>query len=168
MTAGSVHRLRSRIILRLTTLFVLFILPQTLPAQSQDAWFGTWRLNLAKSTPDRAIRFKRATTKIEPWKDGLKVTYELVGLRGGVTHMEWIGRFDGKDYPMQGVDYVMTNAYRRIDDRSYEIVVKVDGIVNSTASVAISPDGKTLTTLTASKNAQGNPVKTTTVYERGE
>jgi hypothetical protein len=62
----------------------------------------------------------------------------------------------------------MTNAYRRIDDRSYEIVVKVDGIVNSTASVAISPDGKTLTTLTASKNAQGNPVKTTTVYERGE
>jgi hypothetical protein len=134
--------------------------------QSRESWFGTWRLNLEKSTVDRGVRFKRATTKIEPWEDGLKVTYDLVGVRGGITHMEWTGKFDGKDYPVQGVDYVLTNAYTRDSDRSYQIVTKIDGVVSATAKVVISPDGKTLTTLTTGRNAQGNTVNTTSVYER--
>src|SRR5438105_2192170 len=91
---------------------------------SGDPWFGTWKLNFEKSTQDRNARFKRATSKIEPLEDGLRVTYDLVGIRGGVTHLEWTGKFDGKDYPVEGVDYVLTNAYRRLDDRSYEIVSK--------------------------------------------
>jgi hypothetical protein len=94
------------------------------------------------------------------------VTYDLVGVRGGITHMEWEGKFDGKDYPMHGVDYVLTNAYTRETDRSYQIVTKIDGVISSTAKVMISSDGKTLTTLTTGKNAQGNTVNTTSVYER--
>ena len=158
--------LSMRIIFVLTTLTVLFTLPYSLAGQSQEPWFGTWRLNLAKSTTDRDARFKRATSKIEPWEDGLKVTYDLVGMRGGLTHMEWIGKLDGKDYPVQGVDYVFTNAYSRVNDRTYQIAIKVDGVATATARVVISPDGKTLTTLTTGKDAQGNTVKTTTVYDR--
>jgi hypothetical protein len=155
-----------RLLFLLTTLTALFTLPRIFAGQSREPWFGTWKLNLAKSTVERNVRFKRATTKIEPWEDGLKVTYDLVGVRGGVTHMEWTGKFDGKDYPVQGVDYVLTNAYSHVNDRSYEIVTKIDGIVSATAKVVISPDGKTLTTLTAGRNAQGATVNTTTVYER--
>ena len=44
---------------------------------------------------------------------------------------------------------MVTNAYRRIDDRTYEIVQKVDGAVVLTSRMAISSDGKTLTTSTA-------------------
>ena len=146
---------------------LIFVLSLLLAAaQSQDPWFGTWQLNLAKSTTDSDVRFKRATSKIEPWGDGLKVTYDLVGVRGGITHMEWTGKFDAKDYPVQGVDYVLTNAYSRVDERSYQIVIKTDGVVTATAKVTISADGKTLTTLTTGKNARGNTVETTTVYER--
>jgi N-acetylmuramoyl-L-alanine amidase CwlA len=155
-----------RIILVLTMLTIPLILPPALPAQSQQPWFGTWSLNLAKSTADGEARFKRATSKIEAWQDGLKVTYDLVGVRGGVTHMEWTGKFDGKDYAVQGVDYVLTHAYTRVNDRSYQIIIKIDGVVTATATVVISPDGKTLTTLTTGKNAQGNTVQTTSVYER--
>jgi len=133
---------------------------------TQEPWFGTWTLNFDKSKAEREVRYKRAITKIEPWEDGLKVTYDLVGVRGGVTHMEWVGKFDGQDYPVQGVDYVLTNAYNRIDDHSYQIITKVDGLVSSTAKVLISPDGKTLTTVTTGKNAQGNAVSTTTVYDK--
>ena len=135
-------------------------------AQSQEPWFGTWKLNLAKSTADRDARYKRGTTKIEAWQDGLKVSYDLVGVRGGVTHMEWTGKFDGRDYPVQGVDYVLTNAYSRIDDHSYQITIKIDGVLTATAKVVISPDGKTLTTSTTGNNAQGKSVTTTTIYER--
>jgi len=80
--------------------------------------------------------------------------------------MEWAGKFDGKDYPVQGVDYVLTNAYTRLDERSYQIVIKVDGDVAATAKVVVSPDGKTLTTFTNEKNARGESVTTTTVYDR--
>jgi hypothetical protein len=90
----------------------------------------------------------------------------MVGIRGGITHMEWTGKFDGKDYPVQGVDYVLTNAYTRLDEQSYQIVIKVDGDVPATAKVVVSPDGKTLTTSTVEKNARGESVTSTTVYDR--
>ena len=129
-------------------------------------WFGTWKLNPAKSTSKSESRFKRVTLKVEPSQDGLKVTYDIVGIRGGVTHMEWTGKFDGRDYPVQGVDYVLTNAYTPVDERSYQIVIKVDGAVAATARVVVSPDGKTLTTSTVEKNARGESITTTVVYDR--
>ena len=132
----------------------------------QAPWFGTWKLNFAKSTGNPDTRFKKVTTQIEPWEDGLKVTYDAVGSRGGITHLEWSGRFDGRDYPVQGVDYVLTNAYSQIDDHTYQITIKVDGGVAATARVVISPDGKTLTTVTTEKNAQNQQVTSTTVYDK--
>jgi hypothetical protein len=135
--------------------------------QQLAPWLGTWTLNLSKSKNATASpQYKRVTTHLESVSDGLKVTYEMVGIRGGVTRMEWTGRFDGKDYPMQGLDYVMTNAYRRIDDRSYEIVVKVDGSITSTARVTVSSDGKTLTVTTEGKTASGQIANTTAIYEK--
>jgi hypothetical protein len=142
------------------------MLPYTSAWQAPEPWFGTWKLNLEKSTEDRNARFKRATTRIEPSQDGLRVIYDLVGIRGGITHMEWMGKFDGKDYPVQGVDYVLTHAYQRLNDHSYQITIKIDGMVTAVAKVEVSPDGKTLTTLTTGKGAQGNSVSTTAVYER--
>lgn len=123
-------------------------------------WLGTWKL----SKPD--ARYKRVITRIEPWEDGIRVTYDMVGTRGGVTHMEWTGKFDGKDYPVEGLDYVLTNAYKLLDDHSYEIVIKVEGGVAATARVEVSSDGKTLTTVTRQKNAEGRDITTTTVYDR--
>ena len=41
----------------------------------------------------------------------MKVIYEMVHPRGGVTHLEWMGRIDGKDYPLQGIDAFVTYAY---------------------------------------------------------
>lgn len=136
-----------------------------LAADARGPWMGTWKLNPARSTaaPDR---YKRVISKIEPWEDGLKVTYEMVGTRGGVSYLEWTGKFDGKDYPVEGADYIMTNAYTLLGDHSYEIVVKVEGSLAQKAHVEVSPDGKTLTTLTATKDAQGKPVMTTSVYEK--
>src|SRR5688572_7146855 len=135
--------------------------------QQPASWLGTWNLNLAKSSERAdAPRYKRVTTRIEPWQDGLRVSYDMVGIRGGVTHTEWTGRFDGKDYPMQCLDYVMTNAYRRIDDRSYEIVIKVEGAATATAHVAVSADGRTLTVSTEQRTANGNISKTTSIYDK--
>ncbi len=128
---------------------------------------GTWKLNLAKSTYEAGPPpYRRSTCKIESLGDGLKVTYDMVGTRGGITHIEWVGKLDGKDYPIEGVDAVLTNAYTRIDERTYDVVVKADGAKAASARIVIAPDGKTLTSITSTRNAQGQILKTTAVYDR--
>src|SRR5687768_17504133 len=93
----------------------LFVVVIVLVASGQVAepLSGTWVLNFAESTfLSGPPQYKRVITRIEPWNDGLKVVYDMVGVRGGVTHWEWTGRIDGKDYPLQGVEDVITYAYK--------------------------------------------------------
>jgi hypothetical protein len=80
--------------------------------------------------------------------------------------MEWSGRFDGRDNPVQGVDYLLTNAYRRVSDRSYEIVVRVDGREAAVAVAVVSPDGSRMTVETVERDASGQTRKTRAVYVR--
>jgi hypothetical protein len=136
-----------------------------------DGLAGTWKLNLAKSIYEAGPPpYKISICKIQFWADGLnvglKVTYDNVGIRGGTSHIEWVGKLDGKDYPIEGVDDVLTNAYTRIDERTYDVVVKADGVKAASARIAIAPDGKTLTSITSTRNAQGQILKTTAVYDR--
>lgn len=158
-----VTAIRTRILVVLALVAGLAV---AINGQTPQPLYGKWALNLSKSTYDSAQPpYKKSTCKIEPWEDGLKVTYDMVGIRGGITHLEWTGRFDGRDYLLQGLDEVLTNAYVKIDDRTYEVVVKVDGARAATTKISISPDGKTLTTVTTARNSQGSSVSTT-IYDR--
>lgn len=168
----------SRLIQHVAVVFAV-ILAQSFTATGQtqssragiDGLTGTWNLNLAKSTYEAGPpNYKRSTCRIESRADGvnigLKVTYDMVGIRGGITHIEWVGQLDGKDYPMEGVDEVLTNAYTRINERTYDVVVKADGLEVATARIVVAPDGKTLTSITSTRNARGQILKTTAVYDR--
>jgi len=129
--------------------------------------FGTWKLNLAQSKYDAGKPpYKKSTCRIETLPDGIRIVYDMVGIRGGITHLEWDGKFDGQDYPIQGIDEVLTNAYTRIDDRNYDIVIKADGRRAAIAHISISPDGKSLTTITTTRNGEGKEVRSTVVYDR--
>jgi hypothetical protein len=155
--------------IRILVLAAVAILAQSmgLGTQGLDAWFGTWTLNVAKSVyvPGPAP-YTRSQYVIEPWNDGVKVTYDMVHPRGGTTHLEWIGKFDGQPYQLQGVDEYVTYAYRRIDDRTFEVSVRIDDRLAATSKVTLSADAKTMTTTTAGRDASGRASTTTTVYER--
>jgi hypothetical protein len=141
---------------------IVLALPGVAAAQTPTSWFGVWKLNLARSTYSPGPPpFRRATRRIEGAGDGIKITDDQIRSRGGVTHFEWSGKFDGVDYPVQGVELVLTNAYRRIDDRTLELIQKIDGQVVATARLLISPDGRTITTVNSSRTASA-----TTVYEK--
>jgi hypothetical protein len=149
--------------------FTLALLLQSAPVSHPaiDAWFGTWTLNLAKSTyVPGPPPYSRAQYVIEPWKDGVKVTYDMVYPRGGTTHWEWTGTFDGRPYPLQGIDEYVTYAYQRLDDRTFDVVVRIDDRPAGMSRVVLSPDGKTITTTTTGKDSTGRVVTTTTVYEK--
>ena len=141
---------------------VLAALPRLSAGQTAASWLGTWKLNVARSSSHEPPPYKRATRRIVASAGGgLTIVDDLVRSRGGILHLEWTGKFDGLDYPVQGVEVMLTNAYRRVDDRTCELIQKIDGAVVATARLAISPDGKVLTTVMT-----GNTARTTTIYEK--
>jgi hypothetical protein len=144
---------------------LFFFAPPQVSAQPSE-WFGTWILNLQKSVYPGPPPYKRATMRVEPRDpDGVRFSYDFVYPRGGVQHVEWDGRFDGNDYPVQGADEYVTYAYRQTGERTYEITAKLDSRVTAVAAVTISADGRALTTTTRSRSARGRPTNTT-VYEK--
>jgi hypothetical protein len=133
---------------------LMLALPSGAPAQEREPLLGTWRLNFAQSTfVSGPPPYTRVTTRIESSEGGLKVIYDMVGERGGVTHWEWMGRVDGKDYPLEGIEEVVTNAYSRIADRTYDLVFKVDGRITTTTRISISADGNTMTVTSPTNTA---------------
>jgi hypothetical protein len=135
------------------------LLPSALHGQQQSPLFGTWRVNLDQSKFPAAPPYRRMTCRIEPMGDGLKVIYDIVGVRGGITHLEWMGKFDAKDYTLEGLETVVTNAYSRIDDHTYNVVVKEDGRITATSTITISGDNKVMT-------VRSNPAGSIVVYDR--
>jgi hypothetical protein len=152
--------------------WVLFALALvSVPALSSVAFgadnnVGTWKLNVAKSTysPDPAP--KSQTLKIEGWEDGVKYTSDGIGADGKPTHSEFSAKYDGKDYPFKGNPDADTLSYKRIDANTVEAVTKKDGKTTITAKVVVSKDGKTRTLTMTGKNAKGQGVNNTVVYER--
>jgi hypothetical protein len=141
-------------------------LPSTLRAQDFTPWFGTWKLNLEQSTYNSgSAPYRRSTFTMKPTADGgVEVIYDMVGVRGGLTHLEWTGKIDGRDYDVQGVEEYITYAYSRVDDRTLQIILKVDGNPVASSRVVLSTDGRSLTTTTSGTGAQGQKVTSVTVY----
>jgi hypothetical protein len=147
----------------MATLSVAF----TASAQSADPWFGTWKLNLEKSKYSPGPPPKSFVRKMEPADGGLKETNEVINQQGQTTHGEIIARFDGKDYAVKGGAVPdTTRAYTRLDDRTFQFVTKVDGRVTTTIRSIHSPDGRTATATVTGKDAQGQTVNNTTVWDR--
>jgi hypothetical protein len=153
----------------------LLVQPAADGTRGLEAWFGTWTLNLSKSVyVPGPPPYTRASYVIEPLNDrlpraesrGVKVTYDMVYPRGGTTHLEWIGKFDGQPYQLQGVDEYVTYAYKRLDDRTYDVELRIDDRLAGLSRVTLSSDGRTIITTTKGRDASGRTVTTSTVYEK--
>jgi hypothetical protein len=134
-------------------------------AQAVDAWAGTWTLNLSKSTYELSAMPKSSVSKLEPAEDVWNLTQDVVDSQGRATHTTIRAKFDGKDYPVEGIEGV-TYAMTRIDDHTYDLVTKRDGAILTTTRSVVSPDGKTRTSTTTGRNAQGQTAKNVAVYDR--
>jgi hypothetical protein len=146
---------------RAAAVAIAVVVPVLAAAQAQAPWFGTWRLDVPRSTYGGPAPYRRGTCVIEPWNGGLKSICDLVRVRGGITHLEWAGRFDGRDAAVHGVEEFVTYAYSQTGERSYEVVIKLDGVAVGRSRVDVSSDGKTMTVVTRQGSAE-----TTSVYVR--
>jgi hypothetical protein len=139
-----------------------------------DMLSGTWKQNLAKSkySPANLAPKGAGMTKIEPVQNGIKLVNDGVDSQNRKTHLEYTVAFDGKDVPVTSTIDGKPNpgqdaiAWKKIDDYTYENIAKLKGQALTTTRLVISRDGKTRTNTVTGKNAQGQTISNTVVYDK--
>ena len=126
---------------------------------------GTWKLNEAKSkiTPETG---KNNTVVYTEMKDKMKVTVDGVDKDGKPRHSVWVGKFDGKAYPVKGNVPVNSIAYRVVNDRTNELTATKDGKVMWSGRIEVAADGKSRTATISGTDENGKKFKSTAVYDK--
>ena len=158
-----------KIRLAVTFLAVLFasiaVVAAPAAASSSDPQMGTWKLNEAKSKLMPGVP-KITTVVFAPAGEKVKITTDGVDANKITTHTEWVGKFDGKDYPVTGDPSADTRAYKKIDARTVEFTGKTGGKVTMTVKIVVSADGKSRTATVQGRTPSGAPVVETQVFDK--
>jgi len=133
---------------------------------ADNPMIGTWKVNLAKSTYVPGPAPRSATTKFDPWEDGVRVTGNQVDAQGNNIHFEVAAKFDGKEYPIKGSPIADAISLRRIDERQTDVIWKKEGKVTMTGKSVISADGRTTTLTQTGKDPQGRTVNNVIISEK--
>ena len=157
-------RMRRLTLLAITVATLLLVLGPV--AQAADNNVGTWKLNLSKSKYIPGPAPFDGTLKIEPETNGLKFTIRGTDAEGKPVDFEFSPRFDGKDYRVTGLPEADMVVLKRINANTIETVTKKGGKPVMTTRSVVSKDGKTRTSTQTGKNANGQNVKNTLVYDK--
>jgi hypothetical protein len=125
---------------------------------------GTWKLNEAKS-PMSAGLPRNTTVVYEAVGDQIKATTDGTDKDGKPTHTEWVGKFDGKPYPLTGDPSADSRTYKLSGNTLTFSNVKDNKVVVS-GRIVVSADGKTRTLHATATDASGKKVSGTQVFDK--
>ncbi len=130
-----------------------------------DVFTGTWKLNEAKSKI-AAGSLKNTTVVYEAAGDSVKVTTDGTDGDGKPSHSEWVGKFDGKDYPVTGDPSTDTRSYKTVNDHTLAFTNKKGDKVTISGRGVVSADGKTRTVTITGTDSKGEKYTSTAVYDK--
>src|SRR4051794_40845963 len=129
----------------LVAYLLMFVIQRSSLAQGQ-LFEGTWKADVARSKYVPGAVPKRETLTFEPVGDKFKVS--LDGENGqGPYHSEATGQFDGVEVPVFATparNAKFSYVFTRIDDHTWDIVIKVNGARQLVTHNVVSGDGKTM------------------------
>ena len=126
---------------------------------------GNWKLNGAKSKIPAGMG-KNTTVTYTEEKDKIKVAVEGVDKDGKPAHSVWVGKFDGKAYPLKGNLSYNSVAYKMVNDRTNDITTMKDGKMIWNGRITVSADGKSRTVTINGIDANGKKFKGKAVYDK--
>jgi hypothetical protein len=126
---------------------------------------GTWKLNEAKSKLVPGMG-KNTTVTYAEQKDKIKITVEGIDKDGKPTHSVWVGKFDGKAYPVKGNLPYNSVAYKVVNDRTNDITAMKDGKIGWSGQITVAADGKSRTVTINGTDANGKKFKGKAVYDK--
>jgi hypothetical protein len=130
-----------------------------------DGFMGTWKLNEAKSKLAAGAP-KNSTVVYSVMGDNVMVTIDGTDAAGKPTHSEWMGKYDGKDYPVTGDSTSDARSVKKIDDHTLTFAVKKGDKVLYTGRIVLSADGKSRTVTTEGADSTGKKITATSVYDK--
>ncbi|HYP05569.1 MAG TPA: hypothetical protein VER03_04975, partial [Bryobacteraceae bacterium] len=131
-----------------------------------DPIVGTWKLNLAKSKFNPGPSPKSSTVTYTEEGDWLVLKIDNVTADGKSAGRNSRYKLDGKEYPYESPYGKGTITAKRTGERQVTATVKLEGGNSYTQENVISADSKTRTITITGKNAQGQAMKNTVVYDR--
>jgi hypothetical protein len=126
---------------------------------------GTWKLNESKSKLPPGMGKNTMVTYTEQ-KDKITVTVDGVDKDGKSTHSVWIGKFDGKAYPVKGNLPYNSVAYKMVNERTNDITAMKDGKMVWTGRITVGADGKSRTVTINGTDANGKKFNGKAVYDK--
>ena len=132
---------------------------------AEDITLGTWKLNTAKSRFEPPTQQKYDTITTQSSGDNVQMTLDGSDADGKPIHTKWVGKYDGKDYPIIGDPAYNMRAYKMVNANTFEVTSK-NGSQSNKNQIAYSPDGKTRTVTVKGKDAKGKNISQTAVYDK--
>ena len=130
-----------------------------------NAHIGTWKVNEAKSKM-RAGMGKNNTVVYTEEGDKIKVTVDGTDKDGKPTHSVWVGKFDGKAYPIKGNLAYNSVGYRVINDHTNAIQALKDGKILWSGTITVAKDGKSRTVTIRGTDANGKKFSGKAFYDK--
>jgi ABC-type lipoprotein release transport system permease subunit len=115
---------------------------------------------------DHARNFKKYSRRLLSMSGQVKVTSDGIDENGRPIHVEWSGKFDGKDYPVTGNPNSETRSYTKLNERTLTTTNKKNGKVTVAGQVVVSTDGKSRTVTVTGTSPDGKKFKNIAVYDR--
>ena len=153
----------------MTRLLILgSVLAAAIGASTRESppFVGTWRLDLARSSFGATPSPRSDTTVMAAVENGYRVVTDQVSPDGKAIRYEYTVRFDGKDYPVTGSLKFEAISVSKVDDRTFDWIMKKDGKTVSRGRTVYSPDGKFRTLTYAWTDSSGRKLEVTAVFER--
>jgi hypothetical protein len=151
------------------TLLLALLAAQAFAQDGLKLKFGTWNLNLEKSSFAPGSKPRRDTRIYEDRGNGVIMsTHTTVDQQGKEALTTYAAKFDGKEYPVvtRGSGAQSTIAFHVIDAYSESFVLTRDGKVTVSGTTTISKDGKTMTMILNRTNGEGQTSQDIDIYEK--
>jgi hypothetical protein len=127
---------------------------------------GTWKLNTKRSHLGSSMGRNNIVKYESIFLFREKVTIDGTDAHGKAIHNEWVGAFDGKEYPVTGDAESDTRAYNKIDDHNLTFMMQKGGKPVGSGKIVISADGKSRTVTSISRNRKGKAVHSIAIYDK--
>jgi hypothetical protein len=136
---------------------------------TNDAFVGTWKLNLAKSK-FTGVRAPKSTTRtIERQGKGTKITYEGVAADGSPIAFTVTTNLDGKPAPISGSGVgggADMAAIKHIDSHTETSITTKHGKVVAHLRTVVSRDGNVTTQTVRGTDSHGKPYSEVMVWDK--
>jgi hypothetical protein len=126
---------------------------------AENANIGKWEMKARREQIELGMGKDITITCAPAFPFRVKVISEGIDAKGRPVHIEWVGRFNGRDYAVTGDPNSDMRSYTKVDDHTLNFAMKKSGKVVGRGQIVVEPDGRRRTVDAMELTAKGRWVK---------